>query len=120
MNPEPHGLDRPKNPLIFTRYDPTDMTQHFSFDDFYAKWGTGSMADSLKERHGAQLHDAAVATAYGWADYTPDMPDMTILQRLLALNVALSGAELTAKSPAKLLKKSKTDSKRQFRGIFWL
>jgi hypothetical protein len=34
--------------------------------------------------------DAAVAAAYGWTDYTPDMPDETILQRLLALNVERS------------------------------
>ena len=34
--------------------------------------------------------DAAVATAYGWTDYTPEMPDETILQRLLALNVERS------------------------------
>lgn len=31
--------------------------------------------------------DAAVAEAYGWADYTPDMPDEEILRRLLALNL---------------------------------
>ena len=36
--------------------------------------------------------DTAVAAAYGWTDYTPDMPDETILQRLLALNVERSGA----------------------------
>jgi len=30
--------------------------------------------------------DAAVATAYGWDDYTPDMPDEEILARLFALN----------------------------------
>jgi hypothetical protein len=30
--------------------------------------------------------DAAVAAAYGWADYMPDMPDEEILRRLLALN----------------------------------
>ena len=30
--------------------------------------------------------DAAVAAAYGWADYTPQMPDDDILRRLLALN----------------------------------
>ncbi|MBS0412821.1 MAG: class I SAM-dependent DNA methyltransferase [Proteobacteria bacterium] len=37
----------------------------------------------------AQAHarlDAAVAAAYGWTDYTPDMPDDEILRRLLALN----------------------------------
>jgi len=31
--------------------------------------------------------DAAVAAAYGWADYTPEMPDEDILKRLLALNL---------------------------------
>ena len=34
--------------------------------------------------------DAAVAAAYGWADYTPEMPDEEILRRLLALNLARS------------------------------
>ena len=31
--------------------------------------------------------DEAVATAYGWADYTADMPDEEILKRLLVLNL---------------------------------
>ncbi len=31
--------------------------------------------------------DAAVAKAYGWNDYTPEMPDEEILRRLLALNM---------------------------------
>ncbi|MDX2221060.1 MAG: class I SAM-dependent DNA methyltransferase [Burkholderiales bacterium] len=31
--------------------------------------------------------DAAVARAYGWDDYTPDMPDEEILRRLLKLNL---------------------------------
>ena len=35
-----------------------------------------------------QQLDAAVAAAYGWADYRPDMPDDDILKRLLALNLA--------------------------------
>jgi type II restriction/modification system DNA methylase subunit YeeA len=38
----------------------------------------------------AQAHhalDAVVAAAYGWADYTPSMPDDEILRRLLALNL---------------------------------
>jgi methylase of polypeptide subunit release factors len=39
----------------------------------------------------AQL-DAAVAAAYGWADYTADMPDDEILRRLLALNLERSGS----------------------------
>ena len=32
--------------------------------------------------------DAAVAAAYGWTDYTAEMPDEEILKRLLALNLA--------------------------------
>ena len=32
--------------------------------------------------------DVAVAAAYGWEDYTPDMPEHEILRRLLALNLA--------------------------------
>ena len=32
--------------------------------------------------------DLAVAAAYGWADYTAEMPDEEILKRLLALNLA--------------------------------
>ena len=31
--------------------------------------------------------DAAVAEAYGWTDYTPEMPDEEILRRLLTLNL---------------------------------
>jgi len=30
--------------------------------------------------------DRAVAAAYGWTDYNPDMSDEEILRRLLALN----------------------------------
>jgi hypothetical protein len=37
----------------------------------------------------AQL-DAAVAAAYDWRDYTPDMSDDQILKRLLALNLERS------------------------------
>jgi len=41
----------------------------------------------------ANIHrelDAAVAKAYGWSDYTPEMTDDEILRRLLALNLARS------------------------------
>ncbi len=34
--------------------------------------------------------DQAVAAAYGWPDYTPEMPDDEILRRLLALNLERS------------------------------
>ena len=37
--------------------------------------------------------DAAVATAYGWTDYMPQMPDEEILRRLLALNLERKAAE---------------------------
>lgn len=36
--------------------------------------------------------DQAVAAAYGWAEYTPEMPDEEILRRLLALNLQRSGS----------------------------
>lgn len=36
--------------------------------------------------------DQAVATAYGWTDYTPEMTDEEILKRLLTLNQARAGA----------------------------
>jgi hypothetical protein len=35
--------------------------------------------------------DLAVAAAYGWADYSAEMPDEEILKRLLALNLARAG-----------------------------
>ncbi|MCL2524948.1 MAG: N-6 DNA methylase [Betaproteobacteria bacterium] len=35
--------------------------------------------------------DQTVAAAYGWPDYTPEMPDDEILRRLLALNLERSG-----------------------------
>ena len=35
--------------------------------------------------------DAAVAAAYGWTDYGPEMPDDEVLRRLLALNFERSG-----------------------------
>ncbi len=38
-----------------------------------------------------QQLDKAVAAAYGWTDYTVDMPDDEILRRLLALNLERSG-----------------------------
>lgn len=38
--------------------------------------------------HAHKALDTAVAAAYGWNDYTPDMPDQEILHRLLKLNLA--------------------------------
>jgi len=35
--------------------------------------------------------DQAVAAAYGWTDYTPEMADEEILRRLLALNLERAG-----------------------------
>ena len=40
--------------------------------------------------------DAAVAAAYGWADYDADMPDEEILKRLLALNLARAASANSA------------------------
>lgn len=46
-----------------------------------------------------QQLDLAVAAAYGWADYTPEMPDDEILRRLLQLNLERSGAETAMTKP---------------------
>ena len=40
-----------------------------------------------------QALDAAVAAAYGWADYRAAMPDEEILKRLLALNLQRAKAQ---------------------------
>ena len=40
--------------------------------------------------------DAAVAAAYGWADYDADMGDEEILKRLLALNLARAASANSA------------------------
>ena len=51
----------------------------------------------------AQAHealDAAVAAAYGWADYTPQMQDEEILRRLLALNRERAGKAARSREPA--------------------
>jgi type II restriction/modification system DNA methylase subunit YeeA len=48
--------------------------------------------------HAHRALDAAVAAAYGWSDYTPDMPDDEILRRLLALNLERSGAAAKAEA----------------------
>ena len=42
-----------------------------------------------------QQLDAAVAAAYGWTDYTADMPDDEILRRLLALNLQRAATQGT-------------------------
>jgi len=41
--------------------------------------------------------DAAVARAYGWDDYTPEMPDEEILRRLLKLNLERAGKDAARK-----------------------
>lgn len=51
----------------------------------------------LEQAH-AQL-DAAVATAYGWADYTPAMSDDEILRRLLALNLERTATQKKRQTP---------------------
>jgi type II restriction/modification system DNA methylase subunit YeeA len=44
--------------------------------------------------------DEAVARAYGWTDYTPEMPDDAIIARLLKLNLATSQDLFAEKSVA--------------------
>ncbi len=42
--------------------------------------------------HAHRALDLAVAAAYGWTDYTPELPDTEILKRLLALNLERAAA----------------------------
>lgn len=50
--------------------------------------------------HAHRELDAAVAAAYGWADYTADMPDDEILKRLLALNLERTATQGTRRGKA--------------------
>ena len=43
--------------------------------------------------HAHRVLDEAVANAYGWTDYTPEMADEEILKRLLALNLERSALQ---------------------------
>lgn len=43
--------------------------------------------------HAHEALDAAVAAAYGWADYSPALADDEILRRLLALNLQRAAAQ---------------------------
>jgi len=54
--------------------------------------------------HAHRELDAAVAAAYGWTDYTPDMPDEEILKRLLALNLERAEFERQLESGRKFMK----------------
>ena len=48
-----------------------------------------------------------MAAAYGWTDYTPDMPDEEILGRLLALNQARVDSALLGEDIRPNAKKAK-------------
>jgi len=52
-------------------------------------------------RNAHQALDKAVAAAYGWQDYTPEMSDDEILKRLLALNLARAQAEAIGSASSK-------------------
>jgi hypothetical protein len=54
--------------------------------------------------HAHRELDAAVAAAYGWADYTPAMPDEEILRRLLALNLEREEFERQLETGRKFMK----------------
>ena len=49
--------------------------------------------------HAHRELDAAVAKAYGWTDYVPEMPDEELLRRLLSLNLERAGKEEAARKP---------------------
>jgi type II restriction/modification system DNA methylase subunit YeeA len=54
--------------------------------------------------HAHRELDAAVAAAYGWTDYTPEMPDEEILKRLLALNLERAKIERQMEAGRKTMK----------------
>ena len=54
--------------------------------------------------HAHRELDVAVAAAYGWTDYTPEMPDEEILRRLLALNLARGETEHQLETGRKVMK----------------
>ena len=65
--------------------------------EYAAAWKKRSLTNLYNEMPaGLKLRqeklDRAVAAAYGWTDYTPDMSDGDILHRLLALNLERSKA----------------------------
>ena len=57
-----------------------------------------------------QILDKAVGSAYGWNDYTPEMSDAEILQRLLKLNLAYNKTQQTP-PPKPTIKPSKAAKK---------
>jgi hypothetical protein len=61
--------------------------------EYAAAWKKRTLTNLYNEMpNGLKLRqeklDKAVAKAYGWDDYTPEMTDSEILQRLLKLNLA--------------------------------
>ena len=81
--------------------------RHGEFGEHLIQWFNGGLFDddlTLPLTHDdirnlievGRLHrtlDAAVARAYGWDDYTPELPDEEILRRLLTLNLERAAAQ---------------------------
>ena len=81
VSPEEQAADLPSRPI--------PKPEHA------AAWKKRTLTNLYNEMpSGLKLHhetlDKAVAAAYGWNDYTPEMPNETILVRLLALNLERS------------------------------
>ena len=79
---------------ILTRAEPRSVPK----PEYLAEWKKRTLTNLYNEMPaGLKLRqerlDKAVAEAYGWADYTPEMPDDKILRQLLALNLERSVVE---------------------------
>ncbi len=77
ITPEDEQAGFPKRPVAKPGHE-ADLKKRTLTNLYNARPAWLSMAHEALDR--------AVAAAYGWDDYTPDMPDEDILKRLLALN----------------------------------
>lgn len=59
--------------------------------------------------HAHRELDGFVAAAYGWDDYTPEMPDEEILRRLLALNLERAETERQLEIERRLMKERRAE-----------
>ena len=84
ITPEEEKAGFPKRPVAKPGYE-ADLKKRTLTNLYNARPAWLDMAH--------QALDKAVAEAYGWADYTPEMNDEEILRRLLALNLERSSYE---------------------------
>ncbi|WP_290884429.1 DNA methyltransferase [Arenimonas sp.] len=100
--PEEEAAGFPKRPVAKPGYEAE--LKKYTLTNLYNARAKGDAA--WLDRAHKDL-DKAVAAAYGWTDYTPDMPDEEILGRLLALNQARVDSALLGEDIRPNAKKAK-------------